>query len=137
MTNEVILEKSGERTVAFDVPIRDSNGWLESYRVRVIEAGLSAVTHVENSPYGQDPSVFFKELADSWRGWAGEKQWRAMEDELRLSATCDSLGHIRLRIELSPDAFPRNWSVLSYVHFEAGQLDSLHHRVARFFAHES
>lgn len=63
----------GEFGVTFCQPLRDSEGWLESYVVRIEEPGLSATVQVENLWVGQGPESLFADLAQDWRGWHGEK----------------------------------------------------------------
>jgi len=124
---------TGDSGVTFCEPIRDEEGWLGSFSVRIDETGLRAEARVENSGVIQAPEVFFSELAQSWRGWTGEKTWRSLEAELALVATTDSCGHVTLEIRLRPDAGPGAWRVISYAYFEAGQLASLACRAAQFF----
>ncbi|WP_425436151.1 DUF6228 family protein [Luteimicrobium subarcticum] len=42
---------------------------------------------------------FFRGLYDDFRGWEGDRVWRSLEDELRVTAHHD--GHVHLRWELS------------------------------------
>lgn len=123
--------------VTFCQPLRNGDGWLDSFFVRIEEPGLSAAVQVDNSRYIQGPEILFHEMAESWRGWSGEKTWRALEGELELSATSDSLGHITVRVHLCPTAGPEGWRVISHAYIEAGQLDSLRTRAAKFFGRES
>jgi len=42
-------------------------------------------------------ATFFSDLAESWRGWVGEKVWRSTEHDLDIVAVpADSLGHCSL-----------------------------------------
>ena len=125
----------GEFGITFCQPLR-SDGWLDSFVVRIEEPGLSAAAQVENSGVIQGPEAFFHEIAKNWRGWTGEKTWHALEGELNLSATADSLGHITIRVQLQPTAGPEGWRVISYAYVEAGQLESLSRRAAKFFGRE-
>ena len=126
----------GEFGVTFCHPLRDSDGWLDAFVVRIDEPGLSAAAQVDNSRYIKGPEVLFNEMAENWHGWSGEKTWHALEGELELTATADSLGHITIRVHLRPTAGPEAWSVISYAYIEAGQLESLRARAARFFGRE-
>ncbi len=126
----------GEFGVTFCQPQRDGDGWLDSFIVRIEEPGLSAAARVDNSRYIQGPEILFNEMAESWRGWSGEKTWHALEGELELIATSDSLGHITIRIRLCPTTGPEGWRVISHAYIEAGQLDSLRTRAAKFFGRD-
>lgn len=126
-----------EYGITFCQPIRDKTGWLDSFVVRIKEPGLNAEARVENSGVIQGPETFFRDIAQSWRGWVGEKTWHALEGELALIATADSLGHITIRVQLQPTAGPDSWRTVTYAYAEAGQLDSLSSRAAKFFRRES
>ena len=126
----------GEFGITFCQPQRDGDGWLDSFVVRIEEPGLSAAARVDNSRYIQGPETLFNDIAECWRGWTGEKTWQALEGELELAATADSLGHITIRAHLRPTAGPEGWRVTSYAYIEAGQLESLRARAAKFFRRE-
>jgi hypothetical protein len=126
----------GEFGITFCQPLRAADGWLDSFVVQVLEPGLSATARVENSRYIQGAELFFSELAQNWRGWTGEKTWRALDGELDLVATSDSLGHIKVRVGLRPDAGAEIWRVVSYAYLEAGQLDFVSSRAQLFFGRE-
>jgi len=133
---DTLALSEGEFGVTFCQPLRNSDGWLDSFVVRIEEPGLSAAARVENSGFIQGPEVLFSEMAQNWRGWSGEKTWHALEGELELAATADSLGHITIRVQLRPTAGPDGWRVISHAYIEAGQLESLCFRAAKFFARE-
>lgn len=125
----------GEFGITFCQPLR-SDGWLDSFVVRIEEPGLSVSARVENSGVIQGTETFFQDLAHNWHGWEGEKSWYALEGELSLVATSDSLGHITIRAQLQPTAGPEGWRVIAYAYAEAGQLESLSKRAAQFFGRE-
>ncbi len=49
---------------------------------------------------------FFDEMAAEWHGWQGRKVFKSAEDDLRIEATADRMGHIQLRITISNDVPP-------------------------------
>lgn len=132
---DTLALSDGEFGITFCQPLR-SEGWLESFVVRIEEPGLSAAARIENSGVIQGPETFFQDIAQNWRGWEGEKTWYALEGELELTATSDSLGHITIHVQLRPTAGPEGWRVISYAYAEAGQLDSLSRRATQFFGRE-
>jgi hypothetical protein len=79
------------------------------------------------------PTKLFVDIAREWSGWKGEKKWGALEGEYNLSATCDSLGHITLKVGMMPNAYPPVWSAIVSLVIEAGQLDKLAREVETFF----
>ena len=94
---------------------------------------LNAVTKV----YDIRPdrwALFFKDLANHWRGWKGIKDHQSLEGHLRIEAeTADSLGHIRLRMYLRGVDVPDQWSAEISLIVEAGQLDDLAHKAGAYF----
>ena len=130
---DTLALSDGQFGVTFCQPLRNSDGWLDSFVVRIEEPGLTASAHVENSGVIQAPESLFADMAQNWRGWRGEKTWYAMEGELILSATTDSLGHVLIEVQLRPTADPEAWSVTSFARVEAGRLESLASRAAIFF----
>ncbi|MCX6132041.1 MAG: DUF6228 family protein [Proteobacteria bacterium] len=70
---------------------------------------LSVVFHsdymkFEVKPYlykdAQELVLFFKEMANNWKGWSGVKAWKSIEGDLKFDAAHDNLGHIKLKISL-------------------------------------
>jgi hypothetical protein len=132
MSDDIIFERDGVRIV-FEDPCRDAKGWLESFRVSLASPGFSATARIENPPYGRPPSDLFEDLAQNWKGWAGEKKWRSMEDELTLIAVRDSVGHIFLTAKIHSNEIPAVWSAKATVMIDAGQLEQISRTFLRFF----
>ena len=55
-------------------------------------------------------AAFFADLAESWRGWDGEKRWESIEHDLSITATSDSRGHCRLHFVVRDGPNP-TWEV--------------------------
>ena len=68
------------------------------------------------------PTSFFDDLAESWRGWRGTKDWASYERDLRLSATADGKGHVFVRVNLAAGASDDQWRAQVELALEAGQL---------------
>jgi hypothetical protein len=77
-------------------------------------------------------SAFFAELAEGWRGWSGIRSQESLEHQLRIEATSDSLGHVRLRVLLRDDPV-YNWRADGSIFVEAGQLEEIAQRAKTFF----
>jgi len=122
-----------EHGVTFSSRQWEADGWLEQFLVTISAPGREACAWVVNSRYIASPEEFFSELAAGWRGWSGEKLWYAIDQELQLVATADSLGHVTLQVQLQPSTGAQSWRVVAHAYFEAGQLESLAERAARFF----
>jgi hypothetical protein len=111
----------------------NEKGWLESYSVLLQAPTLSATRIVENPPYGQPPSILFRDMAAHWSGWEGAKTWCAIEGEFNLFAKCDLTGHVTLIFEFPSSPFLPTWSTRVELMVEAGQLDQLARDANAFF----
>ncbi len=76
----------------FHSPKVSDDGWVIEYSVTLDANGLKATLGVVNLPYGTHPPDFFSALAQSWKGWSGEKAWASLEGERDLRAVTDSRG---------------------------------------------
>ena len=101
-----------------------------TYLVAVDVGWAHASAEVSTYHYGP-PTPFFRSLADSWRGWEGEKKWEDLEHRFGLTATSDSTGHITLKVFLRDSQYSGRVEVPIYL--EAGGLEDLARRVAAFF----
>lgn len=52
--------------------------------------------------------AYFQDLADSWRGWEGDKEWRTTEGDLAIHAVVNDFGHVNLWFSIK-DGFPVTW----------------------------
>jgi hypothetical protein len=126
----------------------DPLGGTDTYRVSIRAAAtLGASVTVE---LHQRFEKFFSEMARDWRGWDGERIFSArapgaLADSLRLGATADGRGHVRLIAEAGQPWLPekeppstkltlvfqtpmkgvRGWAASACLVLEAGQLDEL------------
>jgi hypothetical protein len=79
--------------------------------------------------------AYFADLAAHWRGWDGQLSWRDADAQLGLDATHDGIGHITLRVLVSPQ--PRGlgpWETHADLTLEPGELDWLLDRIRRFLS---
>jgi hypothetical protein len=108
----------------------------EWWRATLTLPGLSATARVDRfSPDGEHtPGVFFRRLADDWRGWDGERTWASIEGAVDLAATHDGLGHVALRVRICGGQFEHDWTVTGVVWLDAGQLAQTARRAAAFDA---
>ncbi|MEO8002398.1 MAG: DUF6228 family protein [Arenimonas sp.] len=87
-------------------------------------SGAPFVGQVDSSTYFcGPPTLLFQEMARDWRGWSGTKEWRALDGELSIVASSDSLGHVTLITEMSYQS--RNFTLSAKLILEAGQLDQV------------
>jgi hypothetical protein len=103
--------------------------------VKVWVIGLSCDVSADVDLHMSEPLPrFFQSLANSWRGWEGEKKWASLEEELKLSASIDHTGHVKLRIQLKSGHYAYDWRLETAVQLEAGQLEALAQEMTQFFA---
>lgn len=76
---------------------RDDSGTPLTLVATLDGAGLSASVSAYDDRY-EALTAFFQGLADSWRGWEGDRCFSSLEGELDITARHD--GHIRLTIRL-------------------------------------
>jgi hypothetical protein len=101
-----------------------------TYMVTIDVGWARASAEISTYLYGP-PTPFFKSLAESWRGWDGEKKWEDLEHRVGLTATCDLTGHITLKV-LVRDSHYSGCATLS-IYLEAGDLEALAHQVESYF----
>lgn len=78
----------------------------------------SASTYINGSP-----SPLFDAMAESWKGWEGQKTWADIDRQVMITGESDSTGHISLTVELwSPDYHSKLRTAIVY---EAGQLERM------------
>ena len=96
MTDRVVIS-SGLATAVFRSAFRDRSDDPYAAGSLVLELhcdGLDAIQSVLMFSFDWDSLAdFFSDLADSWRGWDGEKSWESIEPDLAITATSDRLGH--------------------------------------------
>jgi hypothetical protein len=81
---------------------------------------------VENPPYGPALSDFFKELGNSRTAWHGAREWRSIEDELSITATCDPAGHVNLEFDFRPGyGAEQAWRVVAHVVVDLGSVERI------------
>jgi hypothetical protein len=97
---------------------------LVSFLVRISGPGLEAETMVSTweraSPSGS-LADFLRAVANDWKGLRGDQEWRATENDLAITATRDSLGHVRLTFKLREGFNPDAWTVTVTLTVEAGE----------------
>jgi hypothetical protein len=73
----------------------------DSFGIDLLSDGLTASRSVYIHSFDINAlAAFFEDLADSWKGWEGEKSWHSIEHELLITATSDALGHCLLTFTL-------------------------------------
>jgi Family of unknown function (DUF6228) len=68
---------------------------------------------------GRGLAPFFRELADAWRGFSGEKTYESLEGQLYFACTHDGIGTVECRVVLRQPG-PSDWRVEAVLEFGAG-----------------
>ena len=129
--SEFLIGQKSDGQLILDRPEFNNDGWLESYRLRVVSDDFNLETKVDNAPYGEMLPDFFTNLAEHWQGWDGAKKWRALEDEYRIDAVMSKTGHVTLTITVNLHQY--QWRAIVEFMVEAGQLEAIAKHSKRFF----
>ncbi|HET6510029.1 MAG TPA: DUF6228 family protein [Baekduia sp.] len=119
----IVLGRDGA-TLTISAPDAYDGEPAQPTYVRLELPKLKAACAVWLDPDNPEPALwlFFKELAESWRGWSGVKRWKSYEGVLAPSCTHDGLGHVQMTVELHDATVPDGWSVRGTIELEAGAL---------------
>jgi hypothetical protein len=101
-----------------------------NYVITIDVGWARASAKVSTYLYGP-PTQFFKSLAESWRGWEGEKTWEDLEHRVGLTATCDRTGHVTLKVMVQDSQYSGRATLPIYL--EAGGLEAVAKRVESWF----
>lgn len=113
---------SREAKLQFACSERSDDGAVRLMTARLVAPGLSAERLVyEPEECGGYASLasFFEEMAVSWRGWEGEREFYSLEGDLAMTAVHD--GHVRIAARLTEHSGPDQWTVQAKVVIDAGE----------------
>ena len=127
---EAIEIKSCDDATTLSLKVTSSNedclNFVASITGAPFTGGVKTTTY-----YVGPPSLLFRDMADNWKGWKGEKIWEALDGEFALRATATSLGRITVVMEMveMSGAFRLEATLV----LEAGQLESISKSVESVF----
>lgn len=120
------------------VPDRPRTAWPDHFTVEMSAPEIQASITVENPPYAPALSDFFKELGNSPSAWDGTRQWRSIEDELEIRATCDPTGHVGLEFEMRPSyGAAQGWRAIVCIVVDLGSVEGMADQLREMFAYEN
>jgi hypothetical protein len=94
-------------------------GAAEMIRARIVAPGLDASRDAyEYGGYGA-LAEFFDAMADSWRGWSGERSFASLEGDLDMTAAHDGR-HVEISVRLRQFE-PGDWSVSAKITIDPGE----------------
>jgi hypothetical protein len=82
-------------------------------------SGKAPASTIQNG----SPSGMFSAMATEWRGWKGEKSWQDLDRRVQFTASTDSTGHVKFRVELEGQDYDSHLNVC--IGFTAGQLEEI------------
>jgi hypothetical protein len=109
-----------------DPPVEPyADGYIRRSQVEIRTSGLVAQTTATLAGDGlPNLAEFFADLAANWRGWAGERRWRAQQGEMEIEASHDGRRYVliavtvrRPQLTLAKDP----WSARIVFTLEAGE----------------
>lgn len=93
-----------------------------SFIAELHDDGLAATQSVFVFSFDWDAlAAFFEDLAESWKGWEGERAWHSIEHHLAISATSDPLGHCNFQFTLQNGPDPTWKTTLAGFRIDAGE----------------
>lgn len=124
------VEALGE--IILDNPSASEGRAIDGFDFTLVHGGLRASVGVYLHEV-DSLAAYFQDLAKKWKGWKGDDIWESLEHELLLSASCDKLGHVRLKAKIQYMLGAQDsWSTQGAIIVEAGQLDRIAKEVADF-----
>ncbi|APE00815.1 hypothetical protein ALT761_02371 [Alteromonas sp. 76-1] len=98
----------------------------------VVSASVRVCTYTDENGI----SNWLNKLASFSKPWKSVIEWQSLESQFSISATCSSLGEVRLSFQLSDmHGHPEEWHVTSSILTDFGQLPVLAKQAERFFNH--
>jgi hypothetical protein len=103
------------------------DGYVRKARVEIRADGLAAHTIATLDYSPETLAAFFSQLDADWRGWEGERQWRALEG-LAITAWHDGR-HVLVAVTVKPRRYSQasgamtrdTWSARAVFTLEAGE----------------
>jgi Family of unknown function (DUF6228) len=121
-----VLELPDDLMWAIDPPVDPyGDSYVHMANVEIRAHGLTAETTATVEGTGErDLADFFADLACDWRGWTGERSWRALEGEMAIEAWHDGRANVMITVTIKPPwmTFAKDaWSVRAVFTLEAGE----------------
>ncbi len=130
-SDDVVIGRSGEATVAFGRPDVAGDGSVTRLPVRLSAGGVSSITRMDLAAWSDGSSrliAYFDDLAASWQGWDGAREFGDDGPNVSMSATHDRIGLVKLVISEDPYARwdgPGAWRLRVVVPIDPGALEQI------------
>jgi hypothetical protein len=108
----------------------------DQFQVELKGSQITAVVTVYAYTGAHGLKKLLQELGKFDRPWIGAKQWRSLEGEFSISATCDKLGHVFFEVEIRTlPGHPEESYVKAGLTTDFGNLALLAKDAEAFFSH--
>jgi hypothetical protein len=117
-----ITAEPGGGCVLLRAAERPWNDEVLDFLCEISDVGVSATRAIRTLD-GDSLTSWAAELAESYSGWDGVRSWKSLEQDLRIDAIHDRLGHVSLRFVVrGPRGYERDaWEASVCVNLDAGE----------------
>jgi hypothetical protein len=96
------------------------------FEVEICGSTLRCAISVWHDDTYPNVDEFFKELAASGKPWDGERKWKSLEGDFKISATCSRTGNVHLSVDVNQQmGSDEESSIKTGLVIEFGQLNSI------------
>jgi hypothetical protein len=75
----------------------------------------------------------FEYMAKNWKGWSDELMFQTLENDFKISATSDLLGHVKLNIRIEEESISESWKSVVTINIDSCQLENIAQEMRAFF----
>jgi Family of unknown function (DUF6228) len=130
--DEVVLDGQNGRELTLRRVARRDGDAMWSYEAALTLPSAHATAEVVD--HGNWLGPFFQDLAESWQGFDGTKEYGSLEGQLHLACTHDGRGTVACVVTLG-QPWPPEWHIEGVLEFGAGaHLESVASDVQAFVA---
>ena len=118
--------------------LKFSNKVLHYFDVTIATTSISASRTVSTYDYRSTDGFveFFELLASQEKPWSDIKSWQPLEAGMSMKATCDSLGHVAIKVILGESYTTEDrWSLECTLYFDFGMLTKFAKDAKNFYMH--
>jgi hypothetical protein len=126
---EVVLSNGAGSKLTFRL---EGRGPHETKFVVLLETPWLRCSAPASTYVSGPPVALFRDIAENWRGWEGEKSWSDLEGRVKFGATCDSTGHVTINVMIVGPNY-RDRAEVDVI-FDAGTLEAMSDSLALLFA---
>ena len=134
-TAALVIGRPGQGSLTLGMPSRAADGSGMRVPIRIQVSGVDARSEMDLESWNGGAGRFcsyLDDLASSWRGWAGIKEFWDDGANLKIASVHDRVGQVILSVTLSPHAGLDQWQLQVGIPIEPGTLQALAEAVRAF-----